>query len=117
MEQSRAPRRTGLQGRHGRDAVTPVLSVSLSFPGCTSVCQSRPFVQWRGGLLLLSDVGTSFWSEFCSLCSFMCLWTVPAPSRLVPYEGPVMRESHGTDGASGGNGCDGSSRVVQYRIH
>lgn len=46
----------------------------------------------------------------------MCLWTVQAPSRLVPCEGPVVRESHGADGASGVNGCDGSSRVVQGSI-
>lgn len=65
--------------------------------------------------MLLSGVGTSFWSESRSVCSFVCLdraGSVPS----VPYKGPVMRESHGTDRASGVNGCDGSSRVVQWSI-
>lgn len=66
--------------------------------------------------MLLSGVGTWLWSEFCSVCSFMCLWTVQAPSRLVPYGGPVVRGSHRADGASGVNGCDGLSRLVQWSI-
>lgn len=44
---------------------------------------------------------------------------VSGPCGLRPvcaYKGPVMRESHGTDRASGVNGCDGSSRVVQWSI-